>query len=43
LNTVSSSAPIVSQAVGPGVVYRVQAIFDIPNAPDKACSSYLAW
>lgn len=43
LRQVATSGGIVSGAVGPGTVYRVQAIFDIPNAPDKACSTFLAW
>lgn len=41
--TGGSNHGLVSSAVGPGDVYRVEAIFDLPNTGDKKCSTFLAW
>jgi hypothetical protein len=39
----SSASGVVTSAVGPGDVFRITPVFDLPHASDKGCSTFLAW
>ncbi len=43
LNWAGASGSIVSAAVGPGDIYRITPVFDLPHVADKSCGTYLAW